>query len=490
MVLNIFLSELFHPGSFFGLPSIYIFAVLAVLEFMLCAGSWNVFRKAGKVPWHALVPGLHHYEVYDIAWDGRYGIAAFVLRILELATGPFGKNLHIRRFGIEVFITVFTMHFVLTWLMKLKLSRSFSKSSVFAFLMIFFNEICMFVIGRDDSEYLGRSRTEFERNGFRKKKNRPHDYLIDLNRTRSTYAFIASTLVCIFTFYAVVGGLTTAPSEITPERGRSLYKLFTVNSNTLAAVGAAFLVPFAIEGLRKKRFVFPKWVLMIQYSGAICTTLTMIFALTLITPALGAIAYTGMNFWLHIVCPILTLILLFSVESVNIRLSANDSMICLVPFYIYAVIYLSNVFLLGESYGGWRDIYRLIRYLPATVTTPFMFLLGLGVATLLRYIYNYLAEKRQKALTRDWPKEKDPMEVKIDILGLGRSNGLHSDAYNITIPVDILMDVSAKYDIPLRELTSAYMKGVEGGLMEKGERIHDRNDLISALIGIPEKMKD
>ena len=87
-------------------------------------------------------------------------------------------------------------------------------------------------------------------------------------------------------------------------------------------------------------------------------------------------------------------------------------------------------------------------------------------------------------------EEKDPMEVNIDILGLGRSNGLHSDAYNITIPVDILMDVSAKYDIPLHELTSAYMKGVEGGLMEKGERIHDRNDLISALIGIPEKMKD
>ena len=49
------------------------------------------------------------------------------------------------------------------------------------------------------------------------------------------------------------------------------------------------------------------------------------------------LAFTKMNFWLHFVCPFMTLILLFSVEA-DMKLSLKESVICLIPFFLYASV--------------------------------------------------------------------------------------------------------------------------------------------------------
>ena len=97
-----------------------------------------------------------------------------------------------------------------------------------------------------------------------------------------------------------------------------------VNSNVFSALGAIMMIPYAVEGIRRKHFTYPKWIQVIQYSGAICTTLTMIFVIFLIFPVAGSfVAFGGIYVWLHLVCPIMSLILLFSVDS-NIEITKKD----------------------------------------------------------------------------------------------------------------------------------------------------------------------
>ena len=143
--------------------------------------------------------------------------------------------------------------------------------------------------------------------------------------------------------------------------------------------------------------------------------------------------------------------------------------------------------LIGETFGGWRDIYRLITYLPAVVSAPLMFMLGFGVASLLRLIYNRLSVYRHRKLVGQWADDVDPVEVKVGILGIGRYNGLHSEPYNITLPLDMFQAITEKYDIPAHDLNRAYLVGVEGGVEDRKVRLEDRMEWIGSLIGIPEK---
>ena len=291
-------------------------------------------------------------------------------------------------------------------------------------------------------------------------------YVIDLHRDRSIVAFIACTIVFIFCSYAVIVGLVENPTDLHPERGKALFHLFTVNSNVFSALGAILMIPYAVEGIRKKHFTYPKWIQVIQYSGAICTTLTMLFVIFLIFPMAGTpSAFGGIYIWLHLVCPIMSLVLLFSVDS-DIELTRRDALVALCPFCIYAAVYFVQVVIMGEANGGWRDIYRLVAYLPPYLATALMLALGLGIAFGIRFFYNRLSRRRQKALRRLWDDNLTPVEIRIEVYGLGHFNGKNSDINNITIPIDILRDLSQKYSIDINDLLKAYNKGLIDGLKE------------------------
>ena len=73
-------------------------------------------------------------------------------------------------------------------------------------------------------------------------------YLIALEETHSVIALITGILILFITLGAIFYMI-----EITTEEENSLH-YFTVLSNLLSACGATFMVPFAVEGIRKKRF--------------------------------------------------------------------------------------------------------------------------------------------------------------------------------------------------------------------------------------------
>ncbi len=475
------MNQLLTSPLVLGLSTFYLLAALI--------GRWMVLKKAGKPAWHSIIPVLSRYDLYDISWIGWIGFVVIGFQILNILVSPANSSLR-PGFAALIYFGSFAVYFGLGMVMKLKLARSFGKGIAFSFGLFFMEDLMFLILAFDKSRYYGRTLQKFNPPApeivIPKKHKRRH-YVVNLTKQHSQIAFVASVTVTFCTFFAVAGGLMTAPSEITPERGQNLFRLFTVNSNTLSAFGAAFLIPYAVEGIRNKRFDFPKWVAMFQYSGAICTSLTMLFASTFIAGTMGPkLAFTGMNFWLHVVCPIMSLVLFFSTES-RIHFSVEDSFKALIPFYAYAIVYIVNVVLIGEDMGGWRDIYRLTKYIPAEFSGPMMFMLGFGIASLMRVIYNRMNEKRRERMAAIWKTgEMDLIEANIEVYGIGRYIGLKSRDSITTLPMDVFDDITESIDTTTDHLIQICARGISEGRKESLENYKKINKWYDLLIGTPE----
>lgn len=490
------LFSILETGSLYGIDDPVLLVFCLVILALSIYGRALLFKKAGEKTWKALVPVLNDYTLYKLVWRGDMGIVHFILNFAYLLLAPEdGTIISSGPLG-ALCVLCFIAMVVIDGIMKIKLARSYNRGAATAFGLIFMEVLFMLIIGLGKKNvYCGPTRRKFTSKEERLKFHAPklkfsQRYSIDLNQRNSFVALIAGLTVSICAFQAIAGGLIEAPSFVTPERGSNLYHLFTVNSNTLAAFGAVLMVPYAVEGIRNKKFILPKWIAMFQYAGAICTTLTMLFAIFLIFPAAGAkLAFTGMNFWLHVICPIMSLVLLFAVESDN-RFTISDSLLALLPFYLYALIYIVNVVLIGEAHGGWRDIYRLTKYLPATISAPLMFMFGFGIASAIRYAYNRLAQYRHNRMVQTLWSDLSPVELKVETFGLGRYKGLNNDEDNINFPIDIFNTMTALYDVSMEELVTAYAKGVSDGLRERSSKRNRFHQRMAAVIGTPEYLSE
>ena len=294
---------------------------------------------------------------------------------------------------------------------------------------------------------------------FGKKK-----YLITLQQRRSVIAMIAGVLILSLTFMAIIQGVQSRAT------GReSLFHYFTVLSNIFSAVGAAFMIPYAVEGIRRKRFVLPRWVVLFQYCGALGVFITFTSAVLFILPVSGIKAVTGMNFWLHLVTPILT-VLLFGCVETGVLFSRKEMFIALIPYFSYMAVYFVMVILVGKENGGWDDIYHTASFWPAWISAVMMIALGLGEAALLRFVHNRRARQSQARLTALWTDDMEPVELMIEAFGLGRYMAGHSDESSTPIPLDILKMMSERYGVPVYDLAKAYLKGVCDMTDEKENR--------------------
>lgn len=453
-------------------------------------GRWFLFRKAGRNPWYACVPFLCRYTLFDLSWHGWIAGVVILLELINIRMSPaIGQPLEA---GVRstVYFLSFLGAFILTFIMKLKLVKSFDLPLITVLGSAFMEHLFNLIIALQPTEYQGRTLQEYnspEPEHQNRYKGKKRTYIINLTRRHSRIAFLASTVVAVCTFGAVVEGLLVNPEDLALKQGESLFMLFTVNSNLLSGLGAAFLIPYALEGIRNKRFVFPKWIAMFQYSGAICTTLTMLFASTFIAGTMGwRLAFTGMNFWLHVLCPIMALVLLFSAES-RTRFSISDSLIALIPFYLYAGQYIVRVVLIGEANGGWRDIYLLTKFIPAALSAPLMFMLSYFIAMGIRLLYNRINEQRTREIASVWKPEMDKIEVSIEIYGLGRYIGISNPHSQISLPLELFHDIQQVIPISTDDLARVYTKGVTDGLKETRTRKSRFSYRINRLVGTPEK---
>ena len=283
-------------------------------------------------------------------------------------------------------------------------------------------------------------------------------YIIDLQKNRSLIALISSFTSLVFAVYAITSGLILyAQNGVAPI---DLFQYFTIEANTITALGSAIIIPYAIDGFRKKRFYCPKWAVFFYYSGTVCTTLIMLFATFVISLVDPEMAFNGYNFYLHIVCPIMILISFFLIESYY-NISLKDSIKGIIPVFIYALVYIYKVILVGVDAGGWEDIYYFTKYTIAPVSFVAMMTIAFLVSLGIRALYNKLSNYRIKKLSDNlWNEDVSEVEIKIEVFGLGRYMGKRENKSYAILPLDIIAIISDKYHIKKQDLIAVYTKGL------------------------------
>ena len=292
-------------------------------------------------------------------------------------------------------------------------------------------------------------------------------YIIALSRWRSRLALLASLITLSFTLYAIAGGMLHYVKI-----GRdpvNLFHWYTINSNCLTALSAGLIIPFAVEGVRKKHFSYPRWVALLHYCGMVGTTLTMVFSVGITSWVDRQGAFGGNNLYLHIVCPIMVIVSFFMVES-GFHYTLKEALAALIPTLIYAVVYIYEVLIVGEENGGWEDMYHMTEYVPAAVSLVGIIMLALGLSLLIRWLYNKMTLLRMQRLgARLWPEDVDPLEINIEMFGLGRYMGRHADKQYVELPLDLIQMIADRYGMDTEKLIKPYIRGFLDSLKDKQE---------------------
>ena len=88
------------------------------------------------------------------------------------------------------------------------------------------------------------------------------DVLVRRNRVQCICALISCAIVVICVCIGVTMNLTTLYDEDFDNMGIRTFCMFTVNSNILAAISSFAIIPYAVDGIRKKEYSLPNWVVV------------------------------------------------------------------------------------------------------------------------------------------------------------------------------------------------------------------------------------
>ncbi|MBQ7718385.1 MAG: hypothetical protein IJT38_03720 [Clostridia bacterium] len=293
------------------------------------------------------------------------------------------------------------------------------------------------------------------------------DYVTNFMKRRSIIALCAGVLTVILAFYGMIAGVNKT-NVVLGKDGFLSFIYFTMIANTLAMLSAAFTIPFAVEGMRKKRFTLPRWIALMHYSATVSVTIMMLCVICFISWVSPDDAFGGANIVTHIFCPVLILISFFQIENEYTYTMKNQSL-GMIPLCLYIIAYFIEVILIGEANGGWPDIYRVKELLPYWLAIPMLFLFGLCVSFLIRIISNRLTNIRRAkmfALLKDDAKAE---EIFKEAYSIGVMIGLKGEKNNIRIPYDILEYFAEKYRLNVDDLTKFFVDGIIDGLKDRNK---------------------
>ena len=297
-----------------------------------------------------------------------------------------------------------------------------------------------------------------------KEKESKHSkkYLIALAEKHSILALCAGLLLFVCTFAAIIIWIGNYDHMEEPP-----LHYFTALSNLVSAIAAAFMIPYAVDGIRKKHFVLPRYIVLFQFSAATCVSVTMFTSLALILPTQGAMAVTGTNFWLHIVTPLCAVILFQCVET-GVSISRHEAILCLIPYWVYIAVYFVMVVIVGKERGGWSDFYMAKAFWPAWISVILFLIIGFAMALVLRLVHNRLTVQFWKRVTRMWTDDMMPEEMLVEAFGLGRYVGRNINSeIELSVPINIFEEMSKRYGLPMEKLINAYIYGALDSIRQK-----------------------
>ena len=279
-------------------------------------------------------------------------------------------------------------------------------------------------------------------------------YLISLAERQSMLALVAGLIV----FFCTMAAIIIWAESFDPTDEQPLH-YFTALSNLVSAIAAAFMIPYAVEGIRKKHFMLPRYIVLFQFAAATCVAITMFTSLAIILPTQGLMAVTGYTFWLHVVTPLFALILFQCVET-GTTISRRTAILCLIPFWLYIAVYYIMVVVVGKENGGWSDIYMAQAFWPAWVSVLLFLAMGFIMAMVMRAIHNLRARQFWKRVTRLWTDDTLPEEMLVEAMGLGRYIGKRfGQDEELTVPMGLFSMMSERFGLPVEKLINAYVYG-------------------------------
>ena len=255
--------------------------------------------------------------------------------------------------------------------------------------------------------------------------------------------------------------LTTLYDEDFDNMGIRTFCMFTVNSNILAAIASAIVIPYAIDGFRKKEYSLPNWVVVFMLAGTTSVALTFLVSLFVLSPVKGfVLIFTGSRFFLHGVCPILT-ILAFCLFITSHKINIKQSLIALIPVVLYAIVYFIMVVVITEAHGGWDDFYGFATRIPVWVSATVILPLTFGIITPLRLWHNYSFVKRRKneaEIFLDYFEGKPVEEI---LFEMGKARATLQCFGEVVIPVLVIRQIVyfAESDLSTEEACRLYLDG-------------------------------
>ncbi len=278
------------------------------------------------------------------------------------------------------------------------------------------------------------------------------------NKCILTLAFSAAVVICVCV--GVVMNLTTLEDENFDHMGIQTFCMFTVNSNILMGVAMFLALPYAIDGLRKQYFRLPDWIVTTLFVTTTALSLTFLVSLFVLAPVKGfVLIFTGSRFFLHGLCPILSIVT-FCFVLKDLHIPRKATFLCLIPVFLYACIYYTLVRVVGEERGGWNDFYGFLTRIPPWISMVSFLPITYGIAFALRILHNASRERYRSKAGKSFLEAYDAKDMRDVIMHMAATNSRLDRTGDIVIPYRALRALlnSAEDEDTFEEYCILYMK--------------------------------
>ena len=294
------------------------------------------------------------------------------------------------------------------------------------------------------------------------------DELVRKNRIQCMCALISCAIVVVCVCIGVTMNLTTLYDQNFDNMGIRTFCMFTVNSNILAALSSFAIIPYAIDGLRKKEYILPNWVVVFMLTGTTAVALTFLVSLFVLSPVKGfVLIFTGSRFFLHGVCPILN-ILAFCVFVTSHKITVKQSFFALIPVAIYAIVYFVMVVLIPKDLGGWDDFYGFATRVPIWISATVILPLTFGITTLVRLWHNHSFSKRRQNEAQIFLDYFDGKEAREILFEMGKARAKIQPYGDVILPTLVIKKIIyfTDSDLSINDACRLYLDGYLDAVQE------------------------
>lgn len=270
---------------------------------------------------------------------------------------------------------------------------------------------------------------------------------------------ISSIVVAVCVCVGVTMNLTTLYDVNFDHMGLRTFCMFTVNSNIFCGIAMMLTIPYTIDGMRKKDFHLPNWMVDFLLMGVTAVGLTFLVSLCVLAPVKGfVLIFTGSRFFLHGLCPILAIIA-FCFIITNHVISIKESLIALLPVMLYAMVYYFMVEILGPDNGGWDDFYGFFTRIPSWISLLSFMPLTFGVATVIRLLHNRSCRRHMQWMAVLINAEFSDKTIREQIVYVAEGRRNEKKTGNIVIPVPLIaaMIKNSGDELDLEEACDIYL---------------------------------